>query len=62
MVIWLTDLIDMFGQSISIIAFNTELVITIYTIILYCVLYIVHDKRMERSFLRRQFSTAPRQK
>ena len=41
--IWLTDLIDMIGQSISTIAFDTDLIIKIYTIILYCILYMIRE-------------------
>ena len=37
------DLIDMIGRSISTIAFDTDLVIKIYTIILYCILYTIRE-------------------
>jgi len=39
----LIDLIDMIGQSISTVAFDTDLVIKIYTIILYCILYTIRE-------------------
>lgn len=33
---YLIDLIDMIGQYVSTIAFDTDLVIKIYTIVVYC--------------------------
>jgi hypothetical protein len=43
MVIGLIDLIDMIGRSISTVAFHTDLIIKIYTIILYCIWYMIKE-------------------
>jgi len=45
MVIWLIYLIDMIGRSISTVAFDMELIIKIYTLILYCILllYVIRE-------------------
>jgi len=43
MVIWLIGLIDMIGRSISTIAFDAGLVVKMYTIILFCILYVIRE-------------------
>jgi len=44
MVISFIDLIYMIGRSISINAFDMELVIKIYTIILHCIFYMIGSR------------------
>jgi len=39
----LVDLVDMIGRSVSTIEFDTEFVIKIYTILLYCILYMIRE-------------------
>jgi hypothetical protein len=43
---YLIDLIDMIGRSISTIAFDMDLFIEIYTIILYCILYMIREQNI----------------